>query len=57
MLPMPGSPSSSWAMYRARLSALFEGAEPPVVIAFWLFGTALPITAYLVCATSLETHC
>ena len=37
-LPMPGSPSASWAVYRARLKAVFEGAEPRVCAAFWLFG-------------------
>ncbi|KAI1078567.1 Batten's disease protein Cln3 [Whalleya microplaca] len=38
LLPMPGSPSSSWALYRARLTAIFRNAETLVVIAFWLFG-------------------
>ncbi|KAK2043625.1 batten's disease protein Cln3 [Colletotrichum somersetense] len=37
-LPMPGSPSSSWALYRARLSALFRHADTQVVVAFWLLG-------------------
>ncbi|GKT50807.1 protein BTN1 [Colletotrichum spaethianum] len=35
---MPGSPSSSWALYRARLSALFRHADTQVVVAFWLLG-------------------
>ncbi|KAL8789505.1 MAG: hypothetical protein Q9213_001118 [Squamulea squamosa] len=38
MLPLPGSPSSSWAMFRARMSAAFAGADVRVVTAFWLFG-------------------
>lgn len=38
LLPMPGSPASSWAVYRARLKAVFEGADPRVCAAFWLFG-------------------
>ncbi|KAK1982478.1 batten's disease protein Cln3 [Colletotrichum cereale] len=37
-LPMPGSPSSSWALYRARLSALLRHADTRVVVAFWLLG-------------------
>ncbi|OLN81974.1 Protein BTN1-like protein 2 [Colletotrichum chlorophyti] len=37
-LPMPGSPSSSWALYRARLSALFRHADTQVIVAFWLLG-------------------
>ncbi|KAM0335041.1 hypothetical protein ACHAQA_000075 [Verticillium albo-atrum] len=35
---MPGSPSSSWALYRARLSALFRHADTQVILAFWLLG-------------------
>ncbi|GKT94452.1 protein btn1 [Colletotrichum tofieldiae] len=38
LLPMPGSPSSSWALYSARLSALFRHADTQVVVAFWLLG-------------------
>jgi battenin len=37
-LPMPGSPSASWGLYRARIKAVFEGADPRVCAAFWLFG-------------------
>ncbi|TEA10837.1 Protein BTN1 [Colletotrichum sidae] len=37
-LPMPGSPSSSWALYRARLSAIFRHADTQVIVAFWLLG-------------------
>jgi battenin len=47
MLPLPGSPASSWALYRARFSAIFQGANPSVLLAFWLFGNImfLPISA------------
>ncbi|KAM0660824.1 hypothetical protein ACHAPH_003437 [Verticillium nonalfalfae] len=38
---MPGSASSSWALYRARLSTLFRQADTQVIIAFWLLGTVL----------------
>lgn len=38
LLPMPGTPGSSWAVYRARLKALFEGFDPRIYGAFWLFG-------------------
>ncbi|KAG7152239.1 Protein btn-1 like protein [Verticillium longisporum] len=37
-LPMPGSASSSWALYRARLSTLFRQADTQVIAAFWLLG-------------------
>lgn len=39
---MPGSPAASWAVYRARLKAVFDGADPRVCAAFWLFGTSKP---------------
>ncbi|OTA90090.1 hypothetical protein M434DRAFT_398251 [Hypoxylon sp. CO27-5] len=35
---MPGSPSSSWALYRARLASIFQNADTSVLVAFWLFG-------------------
>lgn len=38
LLPMPGSPSSSWALYRARLGGIFRNTDFAVLIAFWLFG-------------------
>ncbi|WQF81069.1 Putative batten's disease protein Cln3 [Colletotrichum destructivum] len=37
-LPMPGSPSSSWSLYRARVSALLRHADTQVVVAFWFLG-------------------
>ncbi|KAL2018199.1 hypothetical protein VTK56DRAFT_1172 [Thermocarpiscus australiensis] len=38
LLPLPGAPSSSWALYRARLASIFRDAEVSVMVAFWLFG-------------------
>ena len=43
MLPFPGTPSSSWAMWKSRLKAIFEAADPRVCTAFWLFGTRIII--------------
>ncbi|KAL1901632.1 battenin CLN3 protein [Ceratocystis pirilliformis] len=37
-LPLPGSPSSSWAIYRARTSTLLSSPQTSVLVAFWLFG-------------------
>jgi len=37
-LPLPGSPGSSWPMFKERMRQLFAGASPRVCIAFWLFG-------------------
>lgn len=38
LLPMPGSPSASWALYRARLASVFRNSDVYVIVAFWLFG-------------------
>ncbi|KAK3396892.1 batten's disease protein Cln3 [Sordaria brevicollis] len=38
LFPLPGAPSSSWALYRARLSNLLQSVDTAVFIAFWLFG-------------------
>jgi hypothetical protein len=35
---MPGSPSSSWAVFGARLTAMLQRADTGVFVAFWLFG-------------------
>jgi hypothetical protein len=48
-LPLPASPASSWALYRARLKVLFQGADVSVLLAFWLFGTATSL--FLPCCT------
>ncbi|RYO93130.1 hypothetical protein DL766_004820 [Monosporascus sp. MC13-8B] len=37
-IPMPGSPGSSWAIYKARLASLFRNTDSAVLVAFWLFG-------------------
>ncbi|KAK7730655.1 battenin CLN3 protein [Botryosphaeria dothidea] len=35
---MPGTPAASWAVYKAKLKSVFDGADPRVCAAFWLFG-------------------
>ena len=40
MLPMPGAPSSSWRLTRARMTAAVGGMALRVTCAFWLFGTS-----------------
>ncbi|KAL2889248.1 Protein BTN1 [Ceratocystis lukuohia] len=37
-LPLPGSPSSSWAIYRTRISTLLSSPQASVLVAFWLLG-------------------
>lgn len=41
LLPMPGSPSSSWAVYKARIAAVLGHKDMKVIVAFWLFGRLL----------------
>ena len=38
MLPLPGAPSTSWAMYQERLRSLLSSSNVRVYSAFWLFG-------------------
>ncbi|KAL9473320.1 hypothetical protein ACSS6W_007700 [Trichoderma asperelloides] len=38
LLPVPGSPSSSWAIYGSRLRSLVKHPNMRVVVAFWLLG-------------------
>lgn len=47
MLPMPGSPSFSWPMFRQRMQVYFDGVDWNVAIAFWLFGNGVLIDASL----------
>jgi hypothetical protein len=37
-LPLPGSPSSRWQLYRARFADVFHSADVSVLASFWLFG-------------------
>ncbi|KAF2205650.1 batten's disease protein Cln3 [Delitschia confertaspora ATCC 74209] len=54
LLPIPGSPSSSWAMYRARLKAIFDGADPRVCAAFWLFGLINNVLYVIILSSALD---
>lgn len=49
MLPMPGTPAASWAVYRAKFKSIFDGADPRVCAAFWLFGKPTCICAVSRC--------
>jgi hypothetical protein len=52
LLPIPGTPSSSWQLYTARIDAIFRHPDMRVVIAFWLLGplpTAPPSLVSSVC--------
>lgn len=54
MLPPPGSPGASWAIYRARFRALFEGADVRVCIAFWLFGLINNVLYVIILSAALD---
>ncbi|KAF2873090.1 batten's disease protein Cln3 [Massariosphaeria phaeospora] len=54
LLPMPGSPAASWGLYRARLKALFHGADPRVCAAFWLFGLINNVLYVIILSSALD---
>ncbi|USW46693.1 Putative batten's disease protein Cln3 [Septoria linicola] len=54
MLPMPGAPSSSWQLTKARLASKFEGASVRVCIAFWLFGLINNIFYVIILTAALD---
>ncbi|KAJ4318617.1 battenin CLN3 protein [Neodidymelliopsis sp. IMI 364377] len=51
---MPGSPGASWAVYRARLKAVFDGADPRVCAAFWLFGLINNVLYVIILSAALD---
>ncbi|KAI9820740.1 MAG: battenin CLN3 protein [Pycnora praestabilis] len=54
MLPLPGSPGSSWALYKARFKGAFEGADPRVCAAFWLFGLINNVLYVIILSSALD---
>ncbi|CAD6445175.1 3bd73db5-ff9e-43b1-9d60-34538f75ab5e [Sclerotinia trifoliorum] len=52
--PLPGSPGSSWAMYRARFKAIFHGADTSVLMAFWLFGLINNVLYVIILSAALD---
>ncbi|ORY18676.1 protein btn1 [Clohesyomyces aquaticus] len=54
LLPMPGSPAASWAVYKGRLKAVFDGAEPRVCAAFWLFGLINNVLYVVILSAALD---
>ena len=53
-LPLPGSPSSSWAMFCSRLNAIFHGADKRVVSSFWLFGLINNVLYVIILSAALD---
>ncbi|TVY47519.1 Protein btn-1, partial [Lachnellula occidentalis] len=54
LLPLPGTPGSSWALYKARFKGLFEGADNSVLIAFWLFGLINNLSYVIILTSALD---
>jgi battenin len=52
---MPGSPSASWALYKARVASIFQSADASVLTAFWLFGTS-PLRLPLLTICQVTNH-
>ncbi|KIW96322.1 protein btn1 [Cladophialophora bantiana CBS 173.52] len=53
-LPLPGSPSSSWAIFIGRLKQTFSGADPRVCVAFWLFGLINNVLYVIILSAALD---
>ncbi|EXJ88983.1 protein btn1 [Capronia epimyces CBS 606.96] len=53
-LPLPGSPSSSWAIFRERLKHTFSGADPRVCFAFWIFGLINNVLYVIILSAALD---
>ncbi|TGZ81337.1 batten's disease protein Cln3 [Ascodesmis nigricans] len=53
-LPLPGSPASSWRVYRARIQAAFAGADLRVCAAFWLFGLINNVLYVIILSAALD---
>ncbi|KIY00301.1 protein btn1 [Fonsecaea multimorphosa CBS 102226] len=53
-LPLPGSPSSSWAIFIERLKQSFSGADPRVCVAFWLFGLINNVLYVIILSAALD---
>ncbi|KAF8429716.1 batten's disease protein Cln3 [Tirmania nivea] len=53
-LPLPGSPASNMQLFRARLKALFADADPPVCLAFWLFGLMNNVLYVIILSAALD---
>ncbi|RDI82034.1 Ribosome-interacting GTPase 1 [Venturia inaequalis] len=51
---MPGSPSATWPLYKARLKAVFHGADPRVCAAFWLFGLINNVLYVIILSSALD---
>lgn len=53
-LPMPGSPAASWALYRARIKAAFEGADLRTCLSFFLFGLINNVLYVIILSSALD---
>ncbi|KAK4979582.1 battenin CLN3 protein [Elasticomyces elasticus] len=51
---MPGTPASSWSVYKARLISLFDGADARVCVAFWLFGLINNVLYVIILSAALD---
>ena len=53
-IPLPGSPASSWAVFHGRVKRLFNGADPRVCAAFWLFGLINNVLYVVILSAALD---
>ncbi|SMR43011.1 unnamed protein product [Zymoseptoria tritici ST99CH_1E4] len=51
---MPGPPSATWRRHLSRLLSKFDGANPRVLVAFWLFGLINNIFYVIILTAALD---
>ncbi|KDB23919.1 protein btn1 [Trichophyton interdigitale MR816] len=54
MLPLPCAPDSSWSRFRQQLAAVFNGVDPRVFSAFWLFGLINNVLYVIILSAALD---
>ncbi|KAM5429742.1 battenin CLN3 protein [Microsporum canis] len=54
MLPLPCAPNSNWSRFRHHLSSIFNGVDPRVFTAFWLFGLINNVLYVIILSAALD---
>ncbi|KAK2861359.1 hypothetical protein FQN49_004288 [Arthroderma sp. PD_2] len=54
MLPLPCAPNSSWSRFRHHLLSIFNGVDPRVFTAFWLFGLINNVLYVIILSAALD---
>ncbi|KAL1966135.1 hypothetical protein VTN77DRAFT_4883 [Rasamsonia byssochlamydoides] len=54
LLPLPGTPASTWARFRERFKAIFNDANPRVCAAFWFLGLINNVLYVIILSAALD---